>query len=213
VLLSDFALARPPGDTAWMGFRDTFSVDGQPVRDREARLERLLSAGSRGAFAQAQAVTRENSRYNLGEDVVTRTINVPTMALGLMKNRSRFSFRKNGEETIDGRLTWMVAYKERERPTIIRTPAGRSQPSAGFVWVVSDTGEVLKTSLAASDDRTSSSAVIVVEYRPDAKLGVLVPVRMIETYQEPYSVISAEATYSNFRRFQTSGRVVTDRQP
>ena len=212
VLIADFALARLPDDTAWMGFRDTFSVDGKPVRDREARLERLLSAGSRSALAQAQAVTRENSRYNLGEDIVIRTINVPTMAIGLIRNRPRFSFRKNGEETIDGRRTWMIAYKERARPTIIRTPSGRNQPASGFVWVVSETGEVLKTSLSASDDRIDAFAVIIVEYRPDPKLGFLVPTHMSESYRRPGSLISAEATYSNFRQFQTSGRVVTDRQ-
>jgi hypothetical protein len=213
VLIADFALARLPGDAAWMGFRDTFNVDGKPVRDRDARLERLLSSQSRGGFAEAQAVTRENSRYNLGEDLVTRTINVPTMAIGLIRNRSRFSFRKHGEETIDGRRTWMVAYQERERPTIIRTPAGRDQPARGFVWVVPETGEVLKTSLTAADDRTNSVAVIVVEYRQDARLGMLVPVHMSESYRKAYSVISAEATYSNFRQFQTSGRIVTERKP
>ncbi len=213
VLTADFALARLPDDTAWMGFRDTFSVDGKPVRDREARLEKLLAAGSRSAFARAQAISRENSRYNIGEDVVIRTINVPTMALGLIRNRSRFSFRKNGEETIDGRRTWMVAYKERDRPTIIRTPGGRDQPASGFAWVVAETGEVLKTSLMATDDRANTSAVIIVEYRADTKLGMLVPVHMTESYRKPYSVISAEATYSNFRQFQTSGRIVTDRQP
>jgi len=213
VLLADFALARLPDDTAWMGFRDTFSVDGKPVRDREARLERLLSAGSRSALEQAYAVTRENSRYNLGEDIVIRTINVPTMAIGLIRNRSRFSFRKSGEETIDGRRTWMIAYKERARPTIIRTPNGRNQPASGFVWVDAETGEVLKTSLSAADDRMESFAVIIVEYRPDPKLGFLVPTHMSESYRKPDSLISAEATYSNFRQFQTSGRIVTDRQP
>ncbi len=213
VLTGDFALARLPGDTAWMGFRDTFSVDGKPVRDREARLEGLLSAGSRSTFAQAQAISRENSRYNLGEELVVRTINVPTMALGLIRNRSEFSFRKQGEETIDGRRTWMVAYKERGRPTIIRTPNGRDQPASGFVWIVPESGEVLKTSLSASDERAHSFAVIIVEYRTDAKLGILVPAHMSESYRESVTTISAEATYSNFRRFQTSGRIVTDHQP
>jgi hypothetical protein len=207
-LTSDFALARMQEDTAWMGFRDTFSVNGQPVRDREARLERLLSAGSRDGFAQAQAMSRENSRYNVGEDLVTRTINVPTMVLGLIRNRSRFTFRKNGEETLDGRLTWMVAYKERERPTLIRTPNGRNQPVSGLVWIVPETGEILKTSLTAAADRMNARTLIIVEYRPDIRLGTLVPVHMIESYRTSNASISADATYSNFRRFETSARII-----
>ena len=87
----------------------------------------------------------------------------------------------------------------------------RFGPEAG-VWVVAETGEVLKTSLSASDDRIDSFAVIIVEYRPDPKLGFLVPTHMSESYRRQGSLISAEATYSNFRQFQTSGRVVTDRQ-
>jgi hypothetical protein len=168
----------------------------------------LLSTGSRDAFAQARAVSRENSRYNIGDNVVTRTINVPTMALGLIRNRSRFSFRKNGEETLDGRLTWMVAYKERGRPTFIRTPNGRDQPASGFVWIVPETGEVLKTTLTASHDLTNSLALIIVEYRPDIGLGQLVPVRMSESYRLSNATISGDATYSNFRRFQTSARII-----
>src|SRR5688572_7423446 len=40
MLRSDFALTLA-GNQQWVGYRDTFDVDGKPVRDRDERLERL----------------------------------------------------------------------------------------------------------------------------------------------------------------------------
>ena len=37
----------------------------------------------------------------------------------------------------------------------------------------------------------------------------LVPVRMVEEYRDGRTLIRGEAIYSNFRRFQTSSRVIT----
>ena len=73
-LLSDFAFMRPLDNSPWVGFRDTFLVDGEPVRDRDSRLERLLTAGSRDSFEQAARVVEENARYNFASDRVRRTI-------------------------------------------------------------------------------------------------------------------------------------------
>jgi hypothetical protein len=50
---------------------------------------------------------------------------------------------------------------------------------------------------------------ITVEYGHVAAVPVLVPVRMAERYEAPTGeVVSGEATSANFRRFETSGRVV-----
>ena len=58
-----------------------------------------------------------------------------------------------------------------------------------------------------------ASASIEVDYQPDMKLDMWVPGRMHETYLEMRAStvtdsIGCEATYSNFRRFETSGRMV-----
>jgi len=52
-----------------------------------------------------------------------------------------------------------------------------------------------------------------VTYQRDRKLDMWVPARMRETYLETAAStvverVSCEATYSNFRRFETSGRIV-----
>ena len=85
VLLSDYALARSP--VGWAGFRDTFEVDGKPVRDREARLAALMSAGTPESSALARRIAFENSRYNIGEEVAMRNINVPTVAVAARQIR------------------------------------------------------------------------------------------------------------------------------
>jgi hypothetical protein len=78
VLRSDFALTLTAEPNRWVGYRDTFDVDGVPVRDRDQRLQRLLSGGEVG---QAARIAEENARFNLGEGLITRNINIPTFAL------------------------------------------------------------------------------------------------------------------------------------
>jgi hypothetical protein len=52
---------------------------------------------------------------------------------------------------------------------------------------------------------------VVTWYRPDQRLSMWVPSRMTESYdytQRLSDAIECEATYSNFRRFETGGRLV-----
>src|SRR5262249_24059199 len=53
-LTSDFGFLRLPGTAEWLGLRDTFVVDGEPIPDRQGRLERLLSAKSSDLAALAR---------------------------------------------------------------------------------------------------------------------------------------------------------------
>ena len=207
VLVSDYALARAPGGQTWTGFRDTFEVDGIPVRDREARLAALLASGSAESSAQALRIARENARYNIGEEVAARNINVPTVALDLAhpSNRSRFSFSRSGGETIDGVATWRLIYRERSRPTIIRDHEGRDRRARASLWLDPASGDVLRTILQWDGIPNGS---VTVTYQRDANIGALVPVRMVEQYRRDGLTVDGDAVYSNYRRFQTSGRVV-----
>jgi hypothetical protein len=70
----------------------------------------------------------------------------------------------------------------------------------------------------SGDRRVNSSASITVTYRQEPRLGLLVPSEMLETYEGPtrsqftgnesVTRINCRATYSEFKRFETSGRVV-----
>ena len=214
-LTSDFGFLRLPGRLEWLGLRDTFSVDGEPVPDRQGRLDRLLVEGAAGQQDLARRIVEENARYNIG--IVARTINVPMLALDYLesRNRWRLSLHRRGEEEVEGRKAWAISFEEKERPTLVRTTRGRSQPVHGLVWVAPADGVVLRTEIAfdrLGDD--SPAARITVRYRQEAALGMLVPFEMRERYQmesgtSARTEIGAVATYAKFRQFRASGRIVS----
>ncbi len=209
VLISDYSPARAPGGHAWTGFRDTFEVDGRSVRGREDRLAALLGDGSADSASRALTITRENARFNLGAELVTRTINVPTVALDLLhrRHRDRFEFDKEEEALVDGRAAWMIRFRERRTPTILRTPEGRDRRSTGTLWLDPATGAVLRTRL--SWEGPPPGGEIAVVYGHDSHLDALVPERMIEEYRSAGWVITGEAVYTNYRRFETGARILS----
>jgi hypothetical protein len=204
-LRSDYALTRAADKEAWVGYRDTFEVDGHPVRDRDDRLQRTLIDG---IAARAVRIAEESSRFNLGSALLERNINVPTLALEMLhpRNQSRFSFSKAGEERIAATLTWRVDFKERDRPTFIRNTSGRDRPSRGSIWLDPSTGEVWRT-LLAWDGPPSGMITVAYGYVPN--IDVLVPLTMTERYRPGNATITGDAAYSNYRRFQTGARLVT----
>ena len=202
-LRSDYALTRASDKEAWVGYRDTFEVDGRPVRDRDDRLQRTLTGG--GAVSAAR-IAEESSRFNLG--LIERNINVPTLVLEMLhpRNQPRFSFSKSGDETIATTPTWRVDFKERDRPTFIRNTNGRDRPSRGSIWVDPATGAVWRTTLAWE---SQPSGTITVTYGHVPNVDVLVPLTMTERYRAGTATITGDAAYSNYRQFQTGARLVT----
>jgi hypothetical protein len=209
VLTSDYGMLRLPAVAVWSGFRDTFLVDGRPVRRREARLEHLLLDGSDQAVEQARRIAEDNAEYNLGSDLIYRTINVPMLTLDLLSphHRDRMTFRRRGHEIVDQREAWKIDFVERGPSSLIRTPAGPDQITRGSVWIDPLTGTVVKTYLNVVIGPTSQ-AKITVDYRTDAKLGFFVPTTMHELYERFSSRIMTTATYTNYRQFSTSARLV-----
>jgi hypothetical protein len=203
-LRSDFALTLTSERNRWVGYRDTFEVDDVPVRDRDERLQRLLSSG---AVGQAARIAEQNARFNLGDDFVSRNINIPTFALEIMnpRMRDRFKLRHTGEDVLDGRAGWLIEFLERGRPTLVRTPEGRDQATHINVLVDVETGEVLQTVLTWEHVEGS----IGVSYGRAPGISVPVPIRMTERYvTRTGELVAGEATYGNYRQFETSARIV-----
>ena len=204
VLVSEFALVRveDADRTLWLAFRDVAEVDGRPVRDREERLQRLFRTPPANALAQAQAIAFASARYNIGD--VVRTVNVPTLALEFLEPaaQARSRFRKTAEETVDGVRAWVVSFEERARPTRIRTTRAQDVKTKGLAWIDPGTGRILKSELDAQIQR-GLRARITTAYAPDERLQMWVPARMTERYEIESRTITGEATYTNFRRFET----------
>jgi len=198
----------------WLAFRSVLRVDGEPVANAAAGLERMFRDRPASALAQARAITAESSRHNLGP--VQRNFNVPTTVLQFMlrQHQDRFRFRKAGEERIGEETVWVVEFREQDRGTFIRTPEGRNAPAQGRIWVHPDDGRIVRSRLVVKAD---VEAQIDVEWRHDARLAMWVPSEMNESYRGPWSRNSAKediydvrgrARYSNYRRFEVDTRIV-----
>ncbi|MBP1634624.1 MAG: uncharacterized protein H6Q10_1198 [Acidobacteria bacterium] len=191
----------------WMEIRDIVEVDGTPLPDREARLQRMLHADSAWTAKRAKEVLEDNARFNVGP--VRRTINMPTIPLLVLHplNQPRFAFDKVGEQRMDGRPAWKIAFHEIRRPTLIRaSDSGIDMPSAGTFWIRPATGEVARAELQCGPRAESQ---LTVAYRQHADYGLSLPVEMAEkALGDDSQWVESSCTYSNARRFETSARLV-----
>jgi hypothetical protein len=212
-LVSEIVLVATPEDEArrgfpWVQFRDVVEVDGNPLPDHRGRLERLFKDVSGSSYSRARALIEESARFNLGP--LVREINVPSFALFVLhpRNQPRFRFASKGEEPIGGTRATIVTYRERERPTMIRSPRREDRPARGSAWIDGATGRVMKTVLEVDADRHWVTETEVT-YGRDARLDLWVPLVMHERHQAGADEsIDCTARYSNYRRFDTSARMV-----
>lgn len=198
-LRSDLLFVRPGASDRWLTFRDVFAVNGRPVRDREERLARLFIDQSSNAVDRAWEISREGYRYNVG--VKERTVANPMLALAFLQAeyRARFDFRLDGIDVALGSDVWIVKFKERERPTILRTPDNRNVPSMGRFWIDGASGRVLRTEL-----ETRVGDRVMTMFSLDDRLGLAVPCEMRDISWVSGTAVTGVATYTNFRRFDVT---------
>lgn len=223
-LRSETLFAWLPEQQSWLTARNVLAVDGTAVPDSKARLDAALAEDGPDSRVRLRRLRDEGARFNIGR--IFRNFNDPTLVLQFLDPvfQPRFAFTMLGVERVNGVEAWKIAFAERSRPTLIQTPT-LDLASMGTVWIGRADGSVVRTSLTIKDVFTNTTAVLVVDYRLDAKLGLKVPARMTETYEQQALVnvaqpgapqnlvarrerIECVATYSNYRRFETSGRLV-----
>lgn len=205
---SEVAFARLPGDESWIGFRRVIKVDGRSVVSSQQTLAGLLALGPSDRLAQAQLLVIQSSEHHLG---LPRTINMPNLPLELLqaRYRSRFSISMGDGERVRGRDTVALMFAELAPPSIVAYGNRRDLLSQLQVWADRATGAILRARVRFTANGVNDPSQLDVEFDDHKDLGLLVPVRMDERF--PVSRSSAgrgRATYSNFRRFQTSARIV-----
>jgi hypothetical protein len=209
-------------DTLWLGARNVRRVNGRAVPDSMKRIDELLSATDTPLtrVAKARLLRDHSARFNIGE--IQRNFNEPTLALQFAdpSRQIHFQFELRGRATVGGRSVHELAYREVDRPTTVTGPNG-NLPSNGTLYV-DDDGIVVRTELYVKDELNGDDARIRVDYRLDARLGMWVPATMVEQYtqqrlelppgftssQTVEETIDGTASYTNYRRFETSGRLV-----
>jgi hypothetical protein len=199
-LQSEFLLVRVPGGIP-IAFRDVVAVNGVAIRDREDRLQKLLNSGSRTALEQAQQITKESARYNIGN--MTRTINSPLIALAFLipEVQPRFAFTLGKNDPAVGPSAWIIEYRERQRPSLIRGYGDSDLLATGRAWVDIESGAVLRTEFTLDD--AAVNAKLTTSFKRDERLGLNVPQEMAEEYKlSGGSRVTGKATYSRFRQFE-----------
>jgi len=212
-LRSDLVFVRLPGPLPWGTFRDVYEVDGQKVRDRGRRLEKLFLSPKATEYEQAQAILDESSRYNLGR--AYRNVNVPALGLLFLRpeNQHRLAFKRKGTRAIAGFPTVEVAFQERKSPSLVHDRWGKDVPARGRFWIDETRGAVLRTEIDYDLETEKflypadswEHGIVSTEYRRDVALGCVVPDTMTELYQfRKIGRVDAVARYSNYRRFDVS---------
>ncbi len=208
---SEVAFIALPGDAGWMGFRRIIKVGSDLVEDQLGALTTGLAGGSQDDYARARAMLAESARFNLGSP---RTINLPNLPLELLHARhaSRFSVRIAGQEHVRGKKTTKLVFVEDVAPTIIRSHDGSQMRSIVSAFIEPDTGRLWRADVITRDPSQGGFAfdhVISVAFENNRKLEMLVPAQMHEEFFAGANRRGwGDATYSNYRRFQTAARIV-----
>jgi hypothetical protein len=213
-LKSDYSVLSD-ASVGWIEFRDTFEVDGKPVRDRQTRVVDLFSHPNPNALEQARRIVREGARFNLMPVgfALDRTINLPMSALYFLRggNQHRSMFTMDDSDRVDGRACMVVDFHETATPPLIGTPDNAL--ASGRFCIEAASGRVLRSELRLKSrrDNTFVSALIRVEFAAVPSLSLWLPKRMDETYNITHATAGVDlgtmygrASYSKFRRFNVA---------
>lgn len=221
---SEMLFVRGEQQAMWLAVRNVLTVKDKgywvldPVPGSKERIDRALKDTSPGQLSRLRVLADEGARFNLGH--IYRNFNTPALALQFLapEFQSRFTFRVAGREKVAGNQAVKLEFTERGSPTVIALNDKSQLLSSGVVWVGEADGAVLRTRLTLKAPQTAEGpgldATISVGYRRDTKLEMWVPSYMEEEYSEqrqPGERIECYARYSNFRRFETSARIVPPR--
>jgi hypothetical protein len=205
----------------WLSVRNVLAVDGRPVADSDASLERALKEPLPARESRLHVLAAQSARFNIGG--VYRDFNNPTLTLQFLDPtyRSRFIMMVHRRT---GSAVSTIQFEEIGRPTVIQDQRGTDRAAKGTLSVRDDDGAVVQTTLNLAGDKTTPDASLAVDYRHDSKLLMWVPSQMRERYRTVsiaenmgrrlgsltrFSTIMGTATYANYRRFETSGRLIS----
>jgi hypothetical protein len=235
---SEMVFLWMPEEREWLAVRNVLAVDRKPVADSRARLDQWL-ASTPGAVGRLRNLRDESARFNIGR--LIRNTSDPTLALKVVDPayQARFTFTLTGGESINGIAVHKLTFTEVPQSPTMVTVDDHDVTANGAIWVTGS-GIVMRTRLELDDPKTLIDVAMTVSYARDPKLGGWVPSQMDESYTQRENNLDAEnalktatggrlngqklqvrtsfdetitctATYSNYRRFETSGRVLPPR--
>jgi hypothetical protein len=206
---SDVAFISLPGDIGWMGIRVVRRVNGETVDANADALATLLRTEQ--PYELAKQLLAESARYNLGS---ARNTNLPNLPLELLhpRHRDQFSYTIAGREVIDRVNVTVLTAEEIGIPTVIWMPDGTNLISRVTAFV-DDRGRLLRAEVRSRFPAARGihdQPVVRVDFKRHDGLDLLVPVEMREQFTTAVQgeMGTSVARYSDFRRFETSARIV-----
>lgn len=203
---ADYVLVQAGPGRGWLPFRDILMLNGTEISFAQDRLVRMFRSGSADAFDLAAELNEASRKHDIGN--VKRTINIPMLGMMLLHPsvRERFSFKHEGDESLQGRYVERVSYREIVRPTLIKTTRGKDLALTGRMWIEPTTGIVVKTEMIAADPIVR--AQVTVTFRRDGEAGIWVPDKMEEYYKANIALddIFSVSTFSAPRIIQAGAR-------
>jgi len=203
---AEIAFLRLPGNFEWLGFRHAKIVDGRPVAPNGRTLTELLATNTADTIAQATLLVNESSKHNLG---TLRTTNMPNLPLALLDRRYRHRYlaKLDGRERVRGHAVNVIALVEFGPPPRIVYSGGHDLRSMVRAWIDTQSGAVWPAEVRLKRFNNETSRLRV-EFVRDKGLDVIVPIEMREDFPIDLGSGRGHYTYANFRRFQTSARIV-----
>jgi len=222
-LTSEMSFMWMPNEMLWITIRNVLRLDGAPVPDSRQRIEAAIDDQNAGRVSQLRRLRDEGARFNIGR--ISRNFSDPMLGLQVVEPgfQPRFTFSVAGAERIRGVDTVHVTFVEHGSPTLIRRGTDfQDLPTHGDVWIHAEDGVIHQTRLVTVDNKFDTRSTITVQFAHDSKLERWLPQRMDEEYvrqgvetrvrgafAEAFTErIECVATYANYRRFETSGRVL-----
>ena len=209
-LRSTIAWVHVPRLADTVAVRDVVEVDGQPLEER-TELQELLRAPAGRLESNVRHLLNRSAAYNLAPG--SRNINFPTFPLVYLRQpnvgRSRWRAARDGEQAV-------LEFEERGRPSIVRSEIGHHLRARGRFWIDDQTGRIDRAQVRLSDGEQLVTAVsfrLDVTFEREARLEMWLPSRMDDVYErtggDSYLRVEGAASYTNYRRFETDGRVIT----
>ena len=191
-------------------------VDDEPIeanrRIFEGRTLIVFAAAATFYAAFHMAALNGVSISNLTGGAVNLPF-LPSLPLELLhvRNQQRFVIVGTYADQVNGCKALRLEMEEVARPTLIQRPEGGDMPSKVSAWVEPKTGRLCRAEVRTKDAQLGAfiEALIRVEFRYDAGVEMMVPAKLYEVFFDPpRNRGDGEATYGNYRRFRTSGRLV-----
>jgi hypothetical protein len=203
-------------DGMWIMTRQVTTVDGRPVAAPPAPpFSDVRTEGE--AVERMKQFANDAARWNIGK--VRRNINTPTLVMWFLSDPvvERFRLSVAGTEHTPTGLCHVVRFKDVSDPPLMEVEHGRA-PASGRVWVLGDSGAIVKTEMVLEQTEPSfrgaipvSRAIITVDYVYWPLTKFWVPATMVERYEQPATreseTVLSKAIYSKYEQFTVGVRI------